>query len=151
MPSKYIFVNGVMKLNPQYKEQTSTVANPQEALAIVSSANDIVKANELYATQTTGQEMKLAPSTISAMNTMQDTPYIERFGTAQPLDGGELLDGLYALFDKYEVPIGLVNKLLSLTEYDQLNFIIDDSGSMGNSTDVTLNQGTDFVKNRALQ
>ena len=143
MSAKYIFVNGVLKLNPQYTEQSSTIARPKEALAIVSSVQDIVKASEA-----SGQELKLASSTISAMTTMSEPSYLKKFETTEPLDGGNLLDGLYGLFEKYEVPMGLVNKLLALTEYDQLDFIIDDSGSMGNDTDAKLNQATDYIKNK---
>ncbi|OGT45521.1 MAG: hypothetical protein A3E83_05605 [Gammaproteobacteria bacterium RIFCSPHIGHO2_12_FULL_41_20] len=149
MPSKYIFVNGVMRLNPAYQGQSS-VANPQQALAIVSSASDIAQANE-ERVRCTGQEMQLAPSTISAMTAMQDRPYLDQFKTSQPMDGGDLLDGLYSLFEKYEVPIGLVNKLLTLTSYDQLDFIIDDSGSMRGESDVQLSQATDHVRSKALQ
>lgn len=143
MPAKYIFVNGVMKKNPEYKEQVSTVANPDEALAIVSSTNDFQQANEAV-----GQEIKTAPATITAMTTMQDPSYLQKFATE--VDGGDLLDGLYTFFEKHEVPVGLVNKLMTLTEYDKLDFIIDDSGSMAESTDVTIAESTDYVRKNAL-
>jgi hypothetical protein len=39
-----------------------------------------------------------------------------------------MIDQLGALLSKYEVPIGLVNKLMMLSEFASLEFIIDDSG-----------------------
>ncbi|STX28562.1 Uncharacterised protein [Legionella beliardensis] len=68
---------------------------------------------------------------------MQDQDYLNQFKTQQKLDGGDLLDGLSNVFARYEVPIGLVNKLLALTEYS-LNFIIDDSGSMNTPSDLPM-------------
>jgi len=70
---------------------------------------------------------------------------LQRFKTKQELDGGDLLDGLSAIFAKYEVPIGLVNKLLALGEY-KLNFIIDDSTSMGSFSDLPISQASEQVR-----
>jgi hypothetical protein len=52
------------------------------------------------------------------------------------VDGGGIVDGLGAIFERFEAPIGMVNKLLGLSEY-KLHFIVDDSGSMGWDSDVT--------------
>jgi hypothetical protein len=41
-----------------------------------------------------------------------------------------MVDELCAILSKYEVPIGLMNKLMMLTEFHSLEFIVDDSGSM---------------------
>jgi hypothetical protein len=45
MSQKYIFVNGVMKLNPAFGK---TTANPQ-SLAVVSSMSDIQQATDAQA------------------------------------------------------------------------------------------------------
>jgi hypothetical protein len=44
------------------------------------------------------------------------------------LQPDDMIDQLGALLSKYEVPIGLVNKLMMLSEFASLEFIIDDSG-----------------------
>jgi hypothetical protein len=53
----------------------------------------------------------------------------------------EMVDKLGAILSKYEVPMGLMNKLMMLSEYASLEFIIDDSGSMQMNSD-TINPVT---------
>ncbi len=144
---KYIFENGVMKLNPHYQSAPSTVASPNLALPIISSTSDIAEATAVQE-QAVGKPMQIADATIASMQIMQDQDYITAFKTSVPLDGGCLLDGISNYFSKYEVPIGLVNKLLALTEY-RLNFIIDDSGSMGLDSDVAITQASQYIKQKA--
>lgn len=147
---KYIFVNGVMKKNPNYKDAqqpASTVSDSAKALAIVSSTNDIAAATEAQESAT-GQPMQLASTTIQSMEKMQDPTFVNAFNNKK-IDGGDLLEGLTTLFAKYEIPVGLINKLFALTEYDRLNFIIDDSGSMSGVSDTLLKLATPFVLNKA--
>ncbi|WP_131783849.1 hypothetical protein [Legionella gresilensis] len=145
---KYIFENGVMKLDPNYQAQhqnqgTLPTTNPQ-ALTIISTTQDMQDAS--HAQQlATGKPMQVAEATIASMQIMQDEDYLNQFKTQQKLDGGELLDGLSNVFARYEVPIGLVNKLLALTEYS-LNFIIDDSGSMNSLSDLPMSAAHPIVK-----
>lgn len=82
------------------------------------------------------------------MEKMQDPNFLNGFRNNK-VDGGELLDGLTNLFAKHEIPVGLVNKLLPLAEYDRLNFIIDDSGSMGGVSDTPLKSATPFILKKA--
>lgn len=126
---KYIFVNGVMELNPNYggQKQQTTVKDPSKALAVVSSTADIGAATQAQY-EARGKKTQLSNSTVSSMKIMQSQVYLGDF-QCDEIDGGEVLDGLSNVFAKYEVPIGLVNKLQALSEY-HLNFIIDDSGSM---------------------
>lgn len=142
---KYIFVNGVMKLNPQYKDNNShatTVSNPEKSLTVLSSTNDIMQA-----TQASQGNMQLSDTTVSSMTIMQDKGFLDSYQTKEKLDGGKILDNLSNVFAKYEVPIGVVNKLLALLQYD-LNFIIDDSGSMQQSTDSYAYQAGDYMRNK---
>lgn len=46
-----------------------------------------------------------------------------------------MVDELGAILNKYEVPMGLMNKLMMLSEYQVLEFMIDDSGSMTLTSD----------------
>lgn len=133
---KYIFVNGVMQLNPEWvKAQGATVtAPPPKALAVVSTPNDIMQAT-VAQQQATGQPMLLTPSATQPMTVMQSQAYTSQFGETFQAGSGAIVDGLTALFGRYEIPIGLLDKLLLLARYE-LNFIIDDSGSMCNTTDM---------------
>lgn len=144
---KYIFENGVMKKNPAYKaNQPTTLLDSKKSLAIVSSTTDIQEASEIQK-QATGKPMQLSTSTVASMEIMQDQDYLNQFQIKeQKLDGGDMLDGLSSIFSQYEVPIGLINKLLSLSEY-HINFIIDDSGSMSSASDASIKQASIHLKN----
>jgi hypothetical protein len=86
--------------------------------------------------------MQLSDSTVAAMQIMQDPEFTNNF--TPTTDGGDILDGLTSYFSMYEVPVGLVNKLLALQFYN-LNFIVDDSGSMRAPTDVSMTEATPHV------
>ena len=58
---------------------------------------------------------------------------------------GELFNGLSDYFCQYEVPVGLISKLLKLRDY-RLNFLVDDSGSMTARTDVTFREATNYLR-----
>ena len=144
-PKKYVFVNGIMKQNPEFDaymralngggagDSTSPSAPPMDQpLAVVSSFSDISEATTLQA-ETTGVPMQVAQSTMTAMENMQDQTYLNEFHSSQDVDGGELLEGLTEYFIQYEVPVGLLHKLFALKAY-RLNFIVDDSGLPASSS-----------------
>lgn len=153
---KYIFENGVMKINPEYQKEnpssssssasTPPVPTSEQPLAIISSMTDIGEATEAQH-HATGLPMALAPSTISTFEAVQDDAYVNKLqGTTGggSLDGADLLDGLTNYFIQYEVPLGLLHKLLALEHY-KLNFIVDDSGSMRSETDSMMNEATAHI------
>jgi hypothetical protein len=41
-----------------------------------------------------------------------------------------MVNKLGGILNKYKVPMGLMNKLMMLSEFQSLEFIMDDSGSM---------------------
>lgn len=151
-PKKYLFDNGVMKLNPEYKKwkEAQSGEKPQPVksasklpLAVVSSMDDVADASEeQYAA--TGTSLQLAESTAASLEIIQDEEFTEEFEQPGGVDGSELLDGLTSFFTKFEVPLGLINKLMALQMYD-LRFVVDDSGSMKASTDSTLNEASEHV------
>lgn len=148
---KYIFVNGVMEINPKYvpdvkggEPAKTTVADPKNSLAIISTMDDMAKASEAKQNAGAGP-VQASRATGSSITIMQDSYYIDKFESTKPLDPGELVDGITSYFAKYEVPLGLVNKLLALLEY-KMNFIIDDSGSMNQYTDASMKDATDYIK-----
>jgi hypothetical protein len=139
-PKKYVKVNGVMKLNPEYKKwteaqnknstgavfvPTTSVANSDKALPIVSSMADHEMLSEA-SVQTGGQEIPLSDSTNATIEMMQEPEICLEAG----MTPDTMVDELGAIMNKYEVPMGLMNKLMMLSEFESLEFIIDDSGSM---------------------
>lgn len=136
-PKKYVKINGVMKLNPEYKKwkarqggaPATTVASAQ-ALPIVTSMEDHEKMDEAF--RAAGHaEVPLAESTNATIEMMQEPEISVEAG----MSPDTMVDELGAILNKYEVPMGLMNKLMMLTEYDSLEFIVDDSGSMSLTTD----------------
>lgn len=135
-------MNGVMKMNPAYKRWkdaesgavpvASAVPFNPNALAVVSNMDDHMKLNEDL-----GMNVPLAESTDATIEMMQE-PEISMEAGMQP---DEMVDQLGAVLGKYEVPMGLMNKLMMLSEYASLEFIIDDSGSMQMNSD-TINPVT---------
>ena len=90
-------------------------------------------------------ERPLAIQTDKALDKMQAPEFSKRVGLStdqvsisqSPFDIliRKVVDGLQAILSKYEVPMGLMSKLMDLQQFDVLDFIIDDSGSMNNVTD----------------
>ena len=110
IPKKYVKINGVMKMNPQYKAWKNTqaggpiapaVAVSPNALAVVSNMEDHMQMNEDL-----GVDVPLAESTDATIEMMQE-PEISLQAGMQP---DEMVDKLGAILGKYEVPMGLMNK-----------------------------------------
>jgi hypothetical protein len=79
-PKKYVKINGVMKLNPEYKKwkeqqgggaPATSVARPFDALLIVSSMDDHEKLNDAMVAQG-GKEVPLSESTSATIEMMQE-------------------------------------------------------------------------------
>jgi len=143
-PKKYVKINGVMKLNPEYKKwkdaqnsssgggggPATTVYDTSQALPIVSNMQDYEELNEIVVNGG-GAEVPLAESTNATIEMMQEPEICLSAG----MSADTMVDELGALLNKYEVPMGLMNKLMMLTEFQSLEFIIDDSGSMSLESD----------------
>jgi len=144
-PKKYVKINGIMKLNPEYKKwreqqgggaPATTVQRPSVALPIISSMDDHEALNDAMIAQG-GKEVPLAESTSATIEMMQEPEISVEAG----MNPDSMVDELGALLNKYEVPIGLMNKLMMLSEYEVLEFMIDDSGSMTLLSDTVDLQG----------
>ncbi|KAJ3222825.1 hypothetical protein HK099_001841 [Clydaea vesicula] len=144
-PTKYIKINGITKLNPDYtnwqksngKQQTS-LQNSQTALPVVSTMEDYMAYNSIQ----NGQERPLSESTDRIMEKMQTPGLSEHLG----LGSDELVDSVMNIFAKYEIPMGLISKIFELERFEILEFIIDDSGSMLCSTDAFLPNGKPMTR-----
>jgi hypothetical protein len=106
----------------------TTVPNPAQALPVVCSME------EKFELQTdTGKEVNFTPKLEETFQNIQNPNYAAHVG----LDSDDIIDELGTVMAKYEVPIGLAKKLIELSTFDALEFIIDDSGSMTEPTDST--------------
>jgi len=134
MPKKYVKINGIMKLNPEYKKwkeaqsskPATTVLSSSQALPIVSSMDDYEKLNDDL-----GGAIPMSASTSTTIEMIQEPEIALESGLAPD----DMVDALGKMLAKYEIPIGLTNKLMALSEFDSLEFIMDDSGSMTLQTD----------------
>jgi hypothetical protein len=131
MPVKHVVVNGLLKTiqvddagNPisnAAPAPRSTLADPSKALAFSTNFDDASSAAQAAGTQ-------LAPSTIQALETVQNPQYLAKFGNPAVADT-VIYDLMNQIFTKIQAPIGLANKLLILQDFN-INIKIDDSGSM---------------------
>lgn len=149
---KYITVNGILKKNPNYTPTIATpsapvvapVNNSNAQLAIVSSLEDVMDASAVQE-KNNGFSVPMAVSTSETVAMLQNEDILRQFKSNLPIDGGAVLEKLGEIFAKYETPLGMITKLMMLTNY-KLDFIIDDSASMNSLTDVEALEATDPVK-----
>lgn len=124
--AKYINVNGITKLNPKYNalvpiNEKTSLRHSEYALPVLSTMQDYFDYNEASTSKNLSSK-SLTKNVSESIDYMQSRD-------------NELPDALFSIFQKYEIPIGLVSKLFDLNQYPVMEFIIDDSGSMGNITD----------------
>jgi hypothetical protein len=153
---KYIFQNGVMMINPEYQSENPSSSPPIVPsspyvgkttilpLAIISCSDDLRRANEDKYHEEDNPNEPRPPSGAGsgATKIAEDTPISFSLGTLQAIDAMQhseyqtamtrakeqsLFDGLTEHFVIYEIPIGLISKLILLQDY-HLHFMIDDSG-----------------------
>lgn len=137
--AKFKFVNGVMIKEGDVPTKGTDVI----PIATVCSPDDIVSAVEV------NPNMAVPMTTQVAINEVTDDSFLQKFKCREGVNENEILDRLSFLFSEYEVPIGLLSKLLVLTEYN-LNVILDDSGSMNARTDSTVAQAGPYMKSVVL-
>lgn len=143
IPQRFVKINGVTKLNPEYIKYRDAQGNGGAAGSISDKALPIVANQEQYAEWSAASEtagygkVSFAASTETAVKTIHEPRAYQKVG----LSPESILAELGKIFARHEAPIGLLNKLVVLTEYDELEFIIDDSGSMGKNSDAKDNLG----------
>ena len=132
-PPKFVNENGVRKLNPAWKawntQQTGgappavpAMLNADTALPVVTSVAE--QQRQLVGTATTA-------SVAASVEMLQDPDIAKQVGA----DPQQILAKLGQVFSKYEIPVGLLNKLMGLSEFEIIEMIVDDSGSMNAPTD----------------
>lgn len=126
---KYKFVNGVMVLDDK-KSASATVA----PLAVVATQDDLFEATQAHAAN--GHNLVVPVATAVAFDQFENenrSEYLAKFKN-KDIDGEKVLSDLTHLFALYEVPVGLITKLMALKDY-KINIVLDDSGSMNANTD----------------
>jgi len=121
--TKYVTNNGIRQYNPAWKEEEAEIAlppfaNQATALPVFSSPT-----NPNYV----GTPIVVAASYQQA---------VQEYEQEIDLTGGtDVLAELSSVLAKYEVPAGMLTKLLTLQHFDRAEVIVDDSGSMQAMTD----------------
>lgn len=77
------------------------------------------------------EKIPFSAATTAAINIMNDPEVCGQVG----LSSDEMVNSLGGTFAKYEIPMGLMNKLIVLSEYHELEFLIDNSGSMSQKSE----------------
>ncbi len=138
-------------MNPNYQQKSSgglpaktpVATSAPGSLAVICSTADAVSANDASIIGN-HRPMVVSDSTAATLDIINDPGYVQGFETSAPIDTQSIVNALGEIFTKYEVPLGLLNKLLILMQY-RLNFIIDDSGSMNEDTDVFMKEATRYI------
>lgn len=130
-PSKYIMVGDVRYLNPDFAEEmerqhllASTALHPGKALPVVCNMGDYQEFGKLA-------PASLAWSTEEARGSFAATA--QRVGLAPQA----LEEQIGVLCAKFDIPMGMLHKLMGLKTLDRMDFIFDDSFSMSCSSGST--------------
>jgi hypothetical protein len=123
MPKKYVFINGVMQLNPEYEHpggKKDDQKQHEQMLAVVSTPADVVEMKKVYDEQENPDdkvEVFFVHANVSAAQAiMEEEQYVGSFAASSSA-GSSLFDQLLQNFEMYEVPIGLMYKLLGILNH----------------------------------
>jgi hypothetical protein len=127
--------NGIRKYNRQAYVPTATAVavpftNASTALAVVSAPqpdDEEIVVTPMYEAAVTQYHETVEPEIFVGIDDGDDQP------ASAPADGG--LEELNTVMAKYEVPAGMLSKLLELSRFAAAEIIVDDSGSMRLPTD----------------
>ena len=111
--------------NQPTSNQAASSSSNSAAIPVITNLDDMVE---------TFADMNIATpaSTALAAEVVQSDAFSNALNVNDP---DQALDALSEYFERFEIPLGLLDKLLHLMRY-KLTFILDDSGSMRNPSDV---------------
>jgi len=132
VPPKYVVIDGVREFNPEYEaylkaqeQPVTTALYPEKALPVVCNLADHKELKKVA----DKNEFELAKSAVVSIGMLEKPVIYKQVGLAPEA----ILDELGAVFARHEIPLGMMNNLFGLSEFELLEFIIDDSGSMGST------------------
>jgi len=156
-PRKYTFVNGVLVKAPDSgtasttttttisTTSTSHTVTPVVPIAVVCSPEDLASASE--ATAKHGVATTIPIATQNAIEGFYNPDFVNQYRAPSIVSGEDILEKLCSAFSSLEIPLGVLSKLLALAHY-QLNFIVDDSGSMKLDSDSKRKDAGSYLLNR---
>jgi hypothetical protein len=151
---KFIVENGIRKINPAWKEQQlqqqqlqstggnivlPTYTNRATALAVVDAApekEEEITVTPLHTAAVAQYKAQVEPEIFVQVTHTEDGE------SASSGNGG--IEQLYQRMAKYEIPVGMLSKLLEVRQFDLIEIIVDDSYSMTLLTDAKGPRG-DFM------
>mmetsp|Transcript_7856 Transcript_7856/g.16405 ORF Transcript_7856/g.16405 Transcript_7856/m.16405 type:complete len:437 (+) Transcript_7856:243-1553(+) len=133
MTAKYTTQNGIRKQNPAYVPPAVTPSAPPLPFVNKSTALAVIPVPAAAAAAEDEEEIVVTPMYEAAVAQYHEEVEPEIFVGAEQPDCG--LDELNQVLAKYEVPAGMLAKLLDLRKFDAAEIIVDDSGSMTLQTD----------------
>lgn len=148
---KFIFQDGLMKINTGYRRDVIGAPNPlpydQQPLAVISSIDDITLACEVMA-RSTGYQLQLPMSFEEAMNILQDgdQAYMTPLNLI-PEDLDSNLEAMATMLDDYDIPIGCMLKVLNTKDY-HIHVIVDDSVLLNTQTTYSINFAHEILMKR---
>lgn len=173
MTIKYIVQNGIPVINPawqaeQAQQQATQGINPPpppysaptvpQRPLFTANGSPLPSAPPLAIVSTMEDQMDMFAATKlpmpqqiqSTVMQVQSDAYVQSFKARDAngnctVDGGNLIEGLTKIFGRYEIPLGLMSKL---TEFKgaHLFFTIDDSGTMDNNSNLTLQDASPYMQ-----
>mmetsp|Transcript_18165 Transcript_18165/g.27857 ORF Transcript_18165/g.27857 Transcript_18165/m.27857 type:complete len:440 (+) Transcript_18165:80-1399(+) len=132
MTQKYTTANGIRKYNPAYvpppnATKAAPFVNQATALPVIPSPTaPSLEEEEIIVIPTTTYEAAV----VAYHEEAEPEIYFGGYNGE-----GDSLDELNNVMAKYEVPAGLLAKLLQVKEFQLMEIIVDDSGSMNCRTD----------------
>jgi hypothetical protein len=132
-PPKFIEENGVRKLNPAFKTwQLQQGSNNNRTINVPPSQNQFTALPTISGFNDLsflGQNTQFSEAVICNQQIIRDDD--DSWKNAGFKNADQYMAQISSYFTKYEVPIGMFNKLMGLSDFNFIEFIIDDSGSMG--------------------
>ena len=134
MPGKYKFVNGVMVDTsatpsappaPTSSQLTPSAPPSPVPLAVICTQDDMAQAQADGAAQ--GVAVNIPVATAAAISAFDDPAFAAKYKCAagKQVDTDHAFEQVSEVFARYEVPIGLLNKVMALAEFNA-NMIVDD-------------------------
>jgi hypothetical protein len=133
-PPKFVNVNGAPKLNQEYvnwapgNKTSLTSQQTPHALPVITSLSDYKVYNQ--AAGGPGMERPISSNLQQTLFTMQQPQFSQGMGVH-----GDVVQLATPIFTKYEIPLGLLSKLIEMENFQHIHVLMDDSGSMGSQTD----------------
>src|SRR3989338_8943358 len=146
-PAKFETVDGVRRISPAWKawKAAQDAGNPQGASTVpqmMNAATALPIVTSVADQQRYLQGAQASASVQAAHEMLQDEDIAASMG-ANPQN---VIEQLGVVFAKYEVPMGLINKLMGVSDFQFMEFIIDDSVSCNSQTDCKFPNGQPMTR-----